>query len=116
MSEARVPRVFVPQVFERYSEEKKRFEPVHDLSSAAQFGQLTPILKPTDNAIYLAHLVDRIREALKDFDPERDSFLAIGDPSLIAVCSGLIFLRRRKFRMLKWDKRMAMYLMLEINP
>lgn len=110
------PRVFVPQVFERYNEAKGRFEPVFDLSSATVFGTLTPILNPTDNAIYLARLTPRIREALRNFDCERDLFLAIGDPSLIAVCSGLILRRQEQFKMLKWDKKMGRYIVMEINP
>jgi hypothetical protein len=110
------PRVFVPQVFERYSEEKGRFEPVFDLSTATVFGTLHPILNPTDNAIYLARLTPRIRAALQDFDGERDHFLAIGDPSLIAVCAGLILRRQKQFKMLKWDRRMARYIVMEINP
>lgn len=112
----REPRVFVPQVFEKFNEARQRFEPVFDLSTAAVFGTLTPILNPTDNPIYLARLTSRIREALKDFDCERDHFLAIGDPSLIAVCSGLILRRQQQFKMLKWDKKMGRYIVMEINP
>jgi hypothetical protein len=110
------PRVFVPQVVERFNEGKQRFEPVFDLSAATVFGTLTPILNPTDNPIYLARLTARIRDGLKDFDSERDSFLAIGDPSLIAVCSGLILRRQKQFKMLKWDKKMGRYIVMDINP
>ncbi len=109
------PRVFIPQVVERYNDRKERFEPVFDLSSATAFGMLTPILNPTDNPIYLARLTARIRESLKDFDGERDSFLAIGDPSLIAVCAGLILRRNQQFKMLKWDKHMGRYIVMDIN-
>jgi len=110
------PRVFVPQVVERYNNDKGRFEPVFDLSTATVFGTLTPILNPTDNPIYLARLTSRIRDGLKDFDADRDCFLAIGDPSLIAVCSGLILRRQKQFKMLKWDKKMTRYIVMDINP
>jgi hypothetical protein len=109
------PRVFIPQVVERFNERKDRFEPVFDLSTATVFGALTPILNPTDNAMYLARLTTRIRDGLKNFDGERDFFLAIGDPSLIAVCAGLILRRNSQFKMLKWDKHMARYIVMDIN-
>jgi hypothetical protein len=109
------PRVFLPQVVEKFNQSRERFEPVFDLSTATVFGSLTPILNPTDNPIYLARLTARIRDGLKDFDADRDFFLAIGDPSMIAVCAGLILRRQSCFKMLKWDKKMSRYIVMEIS-
>jgi hypothetical protein len=109
------PRVFLPQVPERRDIDSGEFKPVFDFSTAGSFGVLTPILDPKDNPVFLARLTEKIREALNDFDTEKDSFLAVGDPSVIAVCAGLILRKRKKFVMLKWDKRVHRYIAMEIN-
>lgn len=127
-----MPRVFFPQVVKRYDFtppgeprhphqrqqmglEPIRLVPAFDLSSAAQFGQLTPILGPDDNPMFLSWITPKIREALDDFG-ENDYFLAVGDPSVIAICAGIILRKRKVLKMLKWDRKLNVYISLEINP
>lgn len=110
-----MPRVFIPQLVERYDNASGLYVPVFDFTTAAAFGTLTPILERDDNPMYLARITTKIREALKDFS-EDDLFLAVGDPSVIAVCSGLILRRQRTMKMLKWDKKLSRYFTIEVNP
>lgn len=110
-----LPRVFIPQLVERFDAKMGRSVPMFDFTSAAVFGTLTPILDKDDDPLYLARLTPKIRTALADFDGE-DYFVAVGDPSVIAVCAGLILRRRARFNMLKWDKKLSRYLTLEVNP
>jgi len=110
-----IERVFIPQIVERIDPSTGRHVPVHDFSPAAQFGQLTPILGPEDNPMYLARITPKIREALEDFG-DHDHLLAVGDPSVIGICCGLILRRRKTLSMLKWDNRSKIYIRLEINP
>lgn len=110
-----MPRVFIPQVVERFDYKTGRVVPVFDLTSAAAFGSLTPILENDDDPLFLARITPKIREALADFGDE-DYFVAIGDPSVIAICAALILRRRKTMKMLKWDKKLSRYLTLELNP
>lgn len=112
------PRVFVPQVPVKFAGEVEGvaiFKPVFDLSTATVFGSITPVLGQNDNVMFLARLTAEINRKMSDFDCERDYFLAIGDPSLCAICAGLILRKRTHFKMLKWDKRMTRYIVLDIN-
>jgi hypothetical protein len=110
------PRVFIPKIVEKRNPLTREFESVFDLSSVDQFGKLTPILDRRDDPKFMARMMPTIRSTLESFDPEKDYFLAIGDPSFIAVCSGLLFQRRAKFRMLKWDRKTSQYVVMELNP
>lgn len=108
-------RVFLPQLTERFDRASERMKPVHDVSAAAQYGQLVEVLDPADDALLVARITPKIREALKDFG-ERDYLLAVGDPTVIAICAGLILRRRKTLKMLKWDRKMGLYISLELNP
>ena len=109
------PRVFIPQIVTRYDNVKKRIVPAFDFSAAAMFGQLTPILHDNEDPNYLGVIAPKICEALADFK-EGDYFLAVGDPAVIALCSGVILRRIRKMNLLKWDRQLQIYFNMEVNP
>lgn len=132
------PRVFIPQIAERFipdtPEEQERraqydrdagreprsngygrLKPLFDFTPAAAFGQLTPVLEPRDNPMMIARISPRIAEVMESFNPETDYFIPVGDPAVIAICTGLILRRTSKFKMLKWDRHTRMYVTLEIN-
>lgn len=109
-----MPRVFIPQISEHYDKHAGRFVPTFDFSSAAVFGQLTPILDRADDPMFLPTLMGKIGAALDDFRPD-DYFIAVGDPSVIAACSGFIFQKWNAMKMLKWDKHLKQYIQLEID-
>jgi hypothetical protein len=108
-------KVFIPQIVEKYSESNNRMSTLFDFSDAERFGTLTAILEPSDNPLFLALLTPKIREALKGFTDE-DFLVAVGDPAIIAICAGLILRNHKKIKMLKWDRRLKMYISLEVNP
>ena len=109
-----LPRVFIPQIIERWDETAGRFVPAFDFTSAASYGTLTPILDREDNPLFLARITSKIRTALATYNNE-DFFVAVGDPSVIAICAGLILRRNNTLRLLKWDKKLARYIALDIN-
>ena len=109
-----LPRVFIPQIIERWDESSERFVPSFDFTSAASYGTLTKILDKEDNPLYLARITGKIRKALADYSPE-DFFVAVGDPSVIAICAGLILRRTNNLKLLKWDKKLARYIALDIQ-
>ena len=109
------PRVFIPQLNERWDHKEHKLVPVHDFTSAAEFGTLTTILDREDDPMFLSQLTAKIHASLDSFTA-RDYFVAVGDPSMIAVCSGVILRNQVSFNMLKWDKKLNRYLMLEVRP
>jgi hypothetical protein len=108
-------RVFLPQIVQRFDAAEGKMRPAFDFSAAAQFGQLIPILDAHDDPVFLARITSKIKKALEDFS-EKDYLLAVGDPAVIAVCAGLILRRNgTRLNMLKWDRRLAIYIHQEIN-
>src|ERR1700692_2817423 len=100
-----ISKVFLPQVVQRFDHSTGSMMPAFDFSAAAQYGQLTPILEETDDAMFLARITPKMRAALEDFK-EGDYLLAVGDPAVIAVCAGLILRRFKRLNMLKWDRKL----------
>jgi hypothetical protein len=110
-----VPRVFIPQIVERYDPTKEAMVPAFDFSAAAQYGQLTPILGTEDDPLFLARVTSQIRKTLEDFN-ENDFLVAVGDPAVIAVCAGIVLRRQKSMKLLKWDRKTRTYHNLEIKP
>jgi hypothetical protein len=108
-------KVFIPQRVKRFDRSSGQASNAFDFSAAAQFGQLTTILDDMDDPMFLALLTPKIREALNSFK-EDDYLVAVGDPSVIAICSGIILRRQKRLNLLKWDRKLTMYIHLEVNP
>ena len=108
------PRVFIPQVVLRWNNELRRLVPVYDFTPAAQHGQLTPVLDSDDDPNFLSRLAPKVKKTLADFTHE-DFLLAVGDPCLIALCSGVILRRSPSLTMLKWQREIKMYVKVEIT-
>lgn len=108
-------KVFLPQIVERFDVTKKAMVPAFDFSAAAQFGQLTTILGPEDDVLFLARITPKIRKALEGFT-DQDFLLAVGDPAVIAVCAGIILRRHKTLNLLKWDRKFRIYTHLEVTP
>ena len=111
----RVPKVFLPKVVEKFDVSAARYKPAYDFSVAAQYGMLTEILTKDDDVNFLSSHIPKIREALADYQAD-DFFIAVGDPSLIAVCAGIILRKHPSMKMLKWDRKMHVYFIVEIKP
>jgi hypothetical protein len=102
-------RVFIPQISLRYVAETQSFRPAFNFSPAAQFGTLTPILEPDDDPLMIARITDKVKRALADYK-ETDYFLATGNPTVIAICAGVIMRKHSVLQMLQWDKQLKAYL------
>lgn len=109
-----MPKVFIPQVAERFDHASQRRIPTFDFTPAAQYGQLTPILERDDNPLFLARITPKIQKVLDTFGND-DYLLAVGDPSVIAICAGILMRRRNQLNLLKWDKKMGSYIVLNLN-
>lgn len=108
-------KVFIPQIVKRFDDDAGKLVPAFDVSPAAKFGELTMILDHGDDPKYLSKVTEKIAKELEAFK-FGDYLLAIGDPAVIAVCSGIILRKFHSMKMLKWDRQLKTYIELEINP
>lgn len=108
-------KVFVPQEPTRFDPAFNTRVPVVDLRPAAEFGVVQVMLPANASAMFMNPLVTALREKLSSFVSERDYLLAVGDPTLIAICGAVLARRMDRFKMLKWDKRQKMYHCVEIE-
>ncbi len=109
-----LPRVFISQMLERWDSETERYTPTFNFNSAAIYGTLTPVLERDDHRLLLTRQIEKIKVALSDFSDD-DFLIAVGDPSVIAICAGVILRRSRNLKLLKWDKRVGQYIVTDIN-
>lgn len=107
-------KVFLPKVVERYDTVAGSLVPAFDFSAATRFGALSEILHPEDDLTFLQRYIPKIKEALEDFT-EDDYFLAVGDPAVIAACSGIILKNQQSMKILKWDRKLRDYFVTEIK-
>lgn len=108
-------KVYIPQVTERYDHGLMRPIPTIDWTPATKFGALHEVLDRGDNPAFLQSLRGKISERLKNFKPEQDFLIAAGDPAIIAVCSSHLSKTVGTFKLLKWDRKLECYLVVEIS-
>jgi len=84
-----------------------------NISVASVYGEIVdPIFEPFSIVPGGRGYTALARTALKDFDPELDSIIAIGDPSAIAIVTTVAALDHRKYSLLRWDGRTHEYVKL----
>lgn len=97
-----MPKVFVVQE-----------DPKKNLLPAQAFGKI--VMLHTDSQLSLDEAIiedtiDDMADKLADFNPQVDSLLLIGDPSLIAIASALVsHITNGSFTVLKWDRQRKEY-------
>lgn len=105
--------VFVTQIPARL--EAGSWVPTVDLSPAGEFGEVRVMLPSGMNFHAAAPAVQQLREALRDFRGDRDYFLPLGDPLVMAAAAAIIARREGFFRMLKWDRFTRSYHSYEVK-
>ena len=91
--------------------------PKINIMSAQRFGEFKFLLPEFSQIIFSpGPLVFKLRNLLKDFDPEHDYLLLTGDPAIIGVaCSIVSEFTNGKYNLLKWDKQDRVYYPIKIN-
>lgn len=108
------PKVYVPQEPSRYDHDFGTRVPTVDLRPAMSFGEVVVLLPANVTGMLMSPVVQALKEKLAEFSDE-DFLVAIGDPSIIAVASGIILSKNHKLKLLKWDKRSKAYSVAEIK-
>lgn len=108
------PRVFIPQVVRRFDTTHQQMTQMHDFSSAMVHGQLVNVLDDEDDPKFISRLVPKVKKILSDFTHE-DYLVAVGDPTLIALCAGIIMRQTPNLTMLKWERSIRQYVKVQIS-
>jgi hypothetical protein len=109
-----VNKVYIPHVVKRLDRQTSKLKPALDFSSAARYGQLTEVIDDWDDILLVDKVTANANLALANFT-EDDYLLAVGDPTVIAICAGILFKRFSHVKMLKWDRRLGDYLLLKVG-
>lgn len=113
------PRVYVTQLPHTRDAATGRWRPRYDLTGALAHGELIEVLPPDNLSLLLdyAPLISEARRKMRDFNPESDYILAMGDPAAIAVVAVVAneLAAGAGFKMLKWDKRAHVYAPATLN-
>jgi hypothetical protein len=105
--------VYVTQIPSRI--ENSAWIPTVDVSPAKIFGHLDVMLPSGMNYSDASSVVDQLRGKLKNFDPDSDYLLSLGDPVVVSVASALIGYEHDYFRLLKWDRQQRRYIPYEVK-
>ena len=108
-------RVFIPQVPSRFDAKARRWLPSVNLQPAERFGTLVVMFEPGGFDVALAPCVSAMREQMRDFG-ESDLIVAVGDPSLTAAAFAIAARKTGgKIRLLKWDRHISDYQLVEFH-
>lgn len=109
------PRVFVPHEPCRYDGVGKTLVPIYDLSHAATFGELVPLLDRGPLTLTQREVIDVLWDKLHDFTDD-DFILCIGDPVVIAsACMVASKLNGDFAKVLRYERSSKEYHPIEIN-
>lgn len=92
-----------------------------DVSDTHRFGRpvvlfTKDVYPDTSDAVGMIHIMAYVRDALKDFDPDRDSLCLIGSPVYTAVCVFVLAQQGvRRVRLLRFDRRASSYYPIDIE-
>ena len=109
-----MPKVYVPQVPSKYDSATKLWVPSVNLDHAKTFGEVVVMLPPNANRMHIAPLVVALREQMKGYTTE-DYIVAVGDPALISVAACLAERKAGFLRILKWDRQVGIYMVVEAH-
>lgn len=111
-----MPKVYAPQMPSKYDTTTKLWIPSINIDPARKFGELVVMLPPNANRLHTAPLIAAMRDQMRDYGPE-DYLVAVGDPSLIAAAACIAHRKAGGLlRVLKWDRQVSSYILVEAQP
>lgn len=88
---------------------KGQFVQTLNVNSAAKFGEIKEVCRPSFSIASLSPVQETIEKTLSRFDSENDYLLPVGDPLIIAKCISVLSKKHKSFRILKWNKKAQSY-------
>jgi hypothetical protein len=93
-------------------------DPAVDVTVAAVYGQID------DEPIFSGYGVppaasqnniNQVRRRLRNFDPDKDSIIAVGDPVAVALCCAIAVRDFGGFSILRWDGKSRQYVKMHFS-
>lgn len=110
-----MPKVFIPQMPSRFDHSTNLWIPTVNIAPAKRFGELQIILPPGASRTSMQLCVRALEDALEDFGGE-DVLVALGDPTLYAIAAAIVARKTGGLmRMLKWDRILGDYILVEVQ-
>lgn len=106
--------VWVPQQPSRWDAASSVWVPTVNLRPAAIYGALEVLLPPGMSPVALVPIKQALKEKLANSQSD-DLLLAVGDPSIIALCAVILAMKHGRLNMLKWDKNNGDYFKVEVD-
>lgn len=114
--DSRKPRVFVVQDQHYFDKAAGAFRPKFDLQRAAAYGDVVCLVEPQAKPYYPRAIIDRLRDALQDYDATHDYLVMIGNPCIVAwACSIAAEVTGGPLRMLQWSSHNAEFIKIEAD-
>jgi hypothetical protein len=104
--------VYIVQETLKRDRETGQLVRIHDLSPAAIYGTLVPLLEQGKSPSVLATvpIVHELKRKLKNFGDD-DSLLAVGDPVVIGLATAVAAqINHGRVSVLKWDRESRSYI------
>lgn len=107
------PSVFVPQEPSRWDPALQMHVPSVNLRPAMKYGTLKVLMPPNISVMFASPTIQALKERLAGSTPD-DFLVAVGDPTLMASCAGILLRKHGRLNLLKWDRRESQYALVEI--
>lgn len=85
-----------------------------NVMDAAQYGELVHIL-PEEHNVDDNNTTPLLEDGLREFNPEEDFLLLLGDPAAIGIATACIARRFNSYTLLKWDRQNSVYFTLYVQ-
>ena len=104
-----MPTVFVTQQPMRKDPLTQQWVPSMNMNESRHYGDIKILMPSQSHFLDPADLVVQLKEALSQYDPEKDSLIPVGDPLITATAIGILARAHGQFTLLRWDNRVKRY-------
>ena len=109
-----MPKVFIPQMPSKFDHSTNLWIPTVNINPARRFGELITLMPPAASRNSIEVCAAALEAGMADYGHE-DCLVALGDPTLYAVAACIAVRKARGLlRMLKWDRILGDYMLVEV--
>ena len=108
-------KVYIPQMPTRFDRATNLWIPTINITPAKRFGDLVTMLPSAATRNSIETCTQVLNDCMEDYGPE-DVIVALGDPSVYAIAACIAVKKTNGLlRMLKWDRQLGDYLLVEVQ-
>ena len=108
-------KVYIPQMPTRFDRATNLWIPTINITPAKRFGELVTMLPSAATRNSIDTCTQALHDAMDGYGRE-DVLVALGDPSVYAIAACIAVQKTGGLlRMLKWDRQLGDYLLVEVE-